>query len=120
MVEEALGRYPTSLAEDQQALASDPALTPFSNRRHAVIQVREMIVSLCVYVLTTQSIGWHTSARPRTKQQTKPNQKTGAGREGGADRVPGPVRHGALPPRRERRHLQGPLIYGDMYMQWSV
>jgi hypothetical protein len=34
-----LGRYPTSLADDQQALANDPALAPFSNRRHAVIQV---------------------------------------------------------------------------------
>ena len=47
MVEEALGRYPTKLEDDNRALKNDPSLTPFSNRRHAVIQVGN---SVCVCV----------------------------------------------------------------------
>jgi len=41
MVTDALSAYPTRLEIDQEALArkEDPSLRPFSNRRHALIQV---------------------------------------------------------------------------------
>ena len=58
IIEKQLSRYPTTFEEDEALLKSnDPTMKPFSNRRHAVIQVKgEKEVLMCYRTLCTKAL----------------------------------------------------------------
>jgi hypothetical protein len=61
-VHDALAKYPTKYEEDCEVLKGD-ILRPFSNRRHAVIQVRDCCRLLYVEVFGSSNLVHHYSTR---------------------------------------------------------